>query len=1093
MIWRFPPRLSLLLVLLAPPSFGQLRAEDFLPGQLEKTLLQESAEKLAAEAAEYGDARRGAVVFFQSATSCGRCHLPEEGATRIGPDLARLDPRPAAAEIVEAVLHPSRKIRPGFETAILQLTDGRALSGLLVGETPAELTLAVSDDDLRLRTIARAEVDAVKREPLSVMPVGLANLLTSRQQFLDLVRYVQEVVAGGPAKAAELRPAPELLAAKPLPEYESRVDHAGLIAALDEQSLERGRAIYDRTCANCHGAHDREGSLPTSLKFASGKFKNGYDPFRLYQTLTHGFGFMPAQTWMVPSQKYDVIHYLREAYLKPRNPTQYAAIDAAYLASLPPGDTRGPEPQTIEPWVVMDYGPSLIGTYEFPGLETLAYKGVAVRLDQGPGGVSRGAWWAAFDHDTLRCAAVWSGEGFIDWRGIHFNGEHQAHPRAVGEVQFGVAAPGWANPQTGRFDDSRLQGRDGKPYGPLPRSWARYLGMYVHGQQTVFSYTVGQTSILESFGQTRAPFAFTRTLNIGPRQKELLLRAADGGDSTARWKSLAKSSQGQTAICWGAFDEAGNSPGHGLAAAGIAPAGCPAEWESRDGALVLRIPAGEQPLRFTVWMKACDSLAEAEQIAAKVQIDQPERNLEAWTGGGPARYPQPVTTMIRAGEDSGPFAVDELTLPIENPWLCQMRPSGLDFFEGGDAAAVCTWDGDVWRVENVSAPQGELVWRRIASGLFQPLGLKIVGGKIHVTCRDQLVVLHDLNGDLETDFYQCLNNDHQVTEHFHEFAMGLETDGEGNFYYAKSARHALPAIVPHHGTLLKILADGTRTEILATGFRAANGVCLNDDGTFFVTDQEGHWIPKNRINWVKPGGFYGNMFGYHDVTDSSDEAMAPPLCYITNAFDRSPGELRRVPGKAWAPLDGALIELSYGTGKIFVVPHEKVGGQMQGGLSPLPIPAFPTGVMRGRFHPVDGQLYACGMFAWAGDRTAPGGLYRIRRTRRPLHAPVGLRARKSGLEITFSSPLDAAAARDVRNFAVRVWSLKRTANYGSAHYDERPLRVTSASLSADRRTVRLSLPEIGPTWCMAISYSLSGAGGEKVEGEIHNTIHQLGP
>ena len=60
--------------------------------------------------------------------------------------------------------------------------------------------------------------------------------------------------------------------------------------------------------------------------------------------------------------------------------------------------------------------------------------------------------------------------------------------------------------------------------------------------------------------------------------------------------------------------------------------------------------------------------------------------------------------------------------------------------------------------------------------------------------------------------------------------MGLQADADGNFYYAKSARHALPALVAHHGTLLRVSTDGDATEILATGFRAANGVCLNPDG-----------------------------------------------------------------------------------------------------------------------------------------------------------------------------------------------------------------------------------------------------------------------
>ena len=38
-----------------------------------------------------------------------------------------------------------------------------------------------------------------------------------------------------------------------------------------------------------------------------------------------------------------------------------------------------------------------------------------------------------YDHDTLRLAAAWTGQGFIDWNGINFNGRHQVHPRIVGD------------------------------------------------------------------------------------------------------------------------------------------------------------------------------------------------------------------------------------------------------------------------------------------------------------------------------------------------------------------------------------------------------------------------------------------------------------------------------------------------------------------------------------------------------------------------------------------------------------------------------------------------------------------------------------
>ena len=302
--------------------------------------------------------------------------------------------------------------------------------------------------------------------------------------------------------------------------------------------------------------------------------------------------------------------------------------------------------------------------------------------------------------------------------------------------------------------------------------------------------------------------------------------------------------------------------------------------------------------------------------------------------------------------------------------------------------------------------------------------------------------------------------------------------------------------MPHHGTLLRITPDGRRTDVLAVGFRAANGVCLNPDGSFIVTDQEGHWNPKNRINYVYEGGFYGNMWGYHDVVDERDSAMQPPLCWITNSFDRSPGELLWVTSDKWGPLQGRLLNLSYGFGQIYVVPHEKLTDEngeqvIQGGMCAFPLPRFPTGVMRGRFHHGDGQLYCCGMFAWAGDQNQPGGLYRVRYTGEPAHLPVELHVKSGGVEIVFTDPVDAETAADPENYRIETWDLKRSQRYGSDHYNERELEVAAVEVANDGRRVFLSIPKIAPTWCMEIAYSLRGANGEPFEGVIHNTIHHL--
>ena len=1406
---------------------------------LQEQLVSEGVTSLAKAARSEGDPQRGAILFHQPFLACAKCHavgqvasLPATSSSlTLGPDLAKIDtsaavtPAALAEAIVESILNPSKVIKKGFEPVVVQMADGKTVTGLFVEENADKLVLRDVSQALGqgggLVTLSKSQIDEQVNGKTSIMPAGQVNALASRAQFLDLVRYLVEIAEGGPERAKQLQPAASLITYR-LPEYEQQIDHAGMLRELDDKSFQRGEAIYNRLCINCHGTKEQPGSLPTSLKFAEGKFKNGAEPWKMYQTLTHGFGLMTPQTWMVPQQKYDVIHYVRETYLKPHNPTQWVKIDEAYLASLPKGSTRGPAPSNFEPWSAMNYGPYLMATYEVgTDGKNFAQKGIAMRLDLGPGGVSRGRHWMTFDHDTLRVSAAWSraederekgskgdseketakskrlpsspplpvphspSPAFIDWHGINFDGRHQIHPRVSGDVAFAnPSGPGWANPETGTFDELRVLGRDDRRYGPLPRTWGRYRGLYQHGDQAIISYSVGRTDVFEMPGAfvTSHPQSaislksdravspdsqavFTRTFNVGPRANEMLLKVAThpsreavvetiGIDADAKARSplgevallavrpaaskgetratsgplifsgkshltvakgddfdLAgrdftitariKTKAGGTIFCqapvegpWGpdgksffvrggrlTFDigwvgavtgktnvaddrwhdvaltwqrdsarvrffvdgkpdgegtlkpkgDAGkqairigftspNFPdptyfvgqladvrflqrrmqdgevGKPLAddadliahwkldetkenvvrdetkqghdgtvrgefgeppfdetkttiAAGLSPTPAGAKWQGgADGSLVLRLPAGNDPLKFVLSVTAIrEPQVDAEQLVSLVTA--PPIDLASLTKGGPRRWPEVLTTEVTPGSDHGPFAVDVLTPPDNNPWFAQLRLTGFDFFDDGDRAAVCSWDGDVWLVSGLRGRQegktvrrgdGEkhqnpssssisssppllvspspprLTWQRIANGLFQPLGLKIVNGQIYVTCRDQLAILRDFNGDGETDFYECFNNDHQVTEHFHEFAMGLQTDADGNFYYAKSGRHALAAVVPHHGTLLRVSKDGSRTDILATGFRAANGVCLNPDGSFVVTDQEGFWNPKNRINWVtpaKPGekpNFYGNLFGYTDVTDSSDSAMVPPLCWITNAFDRSPAELVWVTSDKWGPLKGSLLNLSYGNGKVFVVPHEKLvereterggGGEkerassrtiVQGGMCELPIPQFPTGIMRGRFSAADGHLYACGMFAWAGNQTQSGGFYRIRATGKPAHAPIDLKATKRGVTLTFTEPLDPATATDAARYVVQTWSLKRTASYGSKHFDEQTLKVSNVTLSPDHKTVQLELPNIRPTWCMSIDYKLTGEKGEPVNGLIHNTIHELG-
>jgi putative heme-binding domain-containing protein len=1053
---------------------------------LAATLAAEPRDALLADVTRLGDPRRGATVFHTRHLTCLQCHVAGAGSSPLGPDLAAMPPgvprERLIAHLVESILDPSAVIRPEFRGVTIVTNEGRSLTGLVVRETDEALVIR-EPSAAEATSIAKADIDERVPATRSLMPAGLANLLADRGQFLDVVRYLADIAEGGPERAAALPPDPAVLAAAQPAAYEATIDHAGFLAEWNDrrkarQAFRRGEAIYGRVCANCHGTLEALGSLPTALRFAEGKFKHGGDPHAMYRTLTSGAGLMVAQGWMVPAQKYDVIHYIRETFLKERNREWYTALTPEYLAGLPRGTSRGPAASTLEPWRLHDYGPFLAGTFEAAGPDAIARKGLVVRLDAGPGGVARGHAWVLHELDTLRVAAFWTGDAFIDWAGINFDGRHGRHPRIVGDVQAALATmPGWADPRTGSFDDPRPLGRDGKPYGPLPRDHVRFRALHhaaVEGgspadprSAVVLDFLVGTTPVLETD-------SLAVPLTVDGRERPVLVRAFSFGPRPQPLVARL-----------------------GAAPAAAALVGRPPAADADDtaprivatgGFVDLRIPAGDVPLDVAVAVAATDP-ASLGRHAATLVLPVSPRTLVGRPA--PPVWPTVLETTVAPGADADAFAADTLTAPDVNPWNAQLRFSGVDFLDA-DTAVLCTWDGDVWTARGIAATSGRLAWRRIASGLFQPLGIKVIAGAIRVACRDRIVTLVDLDEDGLTDRYDTFNDDHQVTEHFHEFAMGLETDAAGNLYYAKSARHALPAVVPHHGTLLRVSRDGSSTDIVATGFRAANGVCVEPDGTFWVTDQEGHWNPKNRINHVRPGGFYGNMFGYHDVTDSSDAAMDPPAVWITNAFDRSPAELLRVTSPRWEPLTGGLLELSYGEGRIHLVLTEPAAGRpglVQGGMVRLPLADLPTGIMRGRFHPDDGQLYTCGLFAWAGNRTRPGGFYRIRRTAAPLVMPMRLHTEPGTLTLAFTAPLDRATAARTAGWRVRTWGLRRTANYGSDHVDETDREVAAAEVSSDGREVTLRVPDFGPTWCYAIEWDVTAAGGGDVQGVLHGTLH----
>jgi hypothetical protein len=164
---------------------------------------------------------------------------------------------------------------------------------------------------------------------------------------------------------------------------------------------------------------------------------------------------------------------------------------------------------------------------------------------------------------------------------------------------------------------------------------------------------------------------------------------------------------------------------------------------------------------------------------------------------------------------------------------------------------------------------------------------------------------------------------------------------------------------------------------------------------------------------------------------------------------------------------------------------DKTVGPRQGAVWKFPL-TFNSGIMRARFHPVDGQLYLCGLRGWGTSGVKDGQFCRVRFTGKSAPIPVGYRFLKTGLEFTFSDPLDKTSAEDDEKWA-GTWSeaLKKT----PSAKELQEIRITTVRPSADRKTVTVGLDKVCAVPNFALQYGIKAADGSKVSGELHGTIH----
>lgn len=136
-----------------------------------------------------GDAATGKVLFTEH---CAKCHKLHGEGNQVGPDLTTAN-RGDRDFLLVSLVDPNAAVRKEYLSHVAQTVDGRVLTGIVVDETDAEVTLV--DANSQRQRLPISDIETLEPAENSLMPEGLLEKL-SPQQLRDLFSYLQSEPAG---------------------------------------------------------------------------------------------------------------------------------------------------------------------------------------------------------------------------------------------------------------------------------------------------------------------------------------------------------------------------------------------------------------------------------------------------------------------------------------------------------------------------------------------------------------------------------------------------------------------------------------------------------------------------------------------------------------------------------------------------------------------------------------------------------------------------------------------------------------------------------------------------------------------------------
>ncbi len=512
--------------------------------------------------------------------------------------------------------------------------------------------------------------------------------------------------------------------------------------------------------------------------------------------------------------------------------------------------------------------------------------------------------------------------------------------------------------------------------------------------------------------------------------------------------------------------------------------------DPKDG--TYRLAAGEHPFEIEFFEQAGGEVLKLEwkvpgsetfEVVPPSALTTPEGEVRVTSPGKKTLF-DPLKRW-RPG-DGIPLAGVHPSFDLETvrPKDFQPRVGGMDFLPDG-RLVVCTWDpeGAVYLLDGVRAPKPhDITVKRIAAGLAEPLGLRVVDGTIYVLQKQELTRLRDLDGDDVIDEYFAVANGWGVTSNFHEFAFGLLYDK--GYFYANLATAIDPGgrstrpQNPDRGMVVKISKDGDFS-FPASGLRTPNGIGFGYNGEIFITDNQGDWLPSSKLLHFRDGGFFGNR-----SVDPIGKRFAkedPPVVWLPQ------GEIGNSPSQC-APLNvgpfrNQMIHGDVTHGGVKRVFVEAVEGVLQGCAFRF-TQGLEAGINRLAWGP-DRALYVGGIGStgnWGQEGKERFGLQRLAYNGKAAFEMLAVRAKSNGMELEFTKPLQKGKGESPGDYSVRTWRYEPTEEYGGPKLAEKNSPARSVAVRTGRRKVFLEIPGLkeGTVVYFKVNRGLAGAKGEEL-------------